>query len=136
DADAATWISAGEATLFDADALVGTRSSTVNVASGDAEDGDNDDNGIAAGSDVLSAVVTLGDGVGLGATEPVDEQLRSNDATDDDPDAGWAAGSDAHSNFSVDFGFSPLMRVGSTVWLDNGAGTVANAENGVLDAGE
>src|SRR5690606_26456667 len=114
-ADAVTegWISGAEAADYVVGALDNVRSSTEDVASLNVQDGDGDDNGIAAGTDVLTALIILGDGIGLGATEPTNETVYFGGlGGDDDPDAGWASGSDAHSNFSVDFGFSPLMRVG------------------------
>jgi hypothetical protein len=47
---------------------------------------------------------------------------------------------DANSNLSVDCGFYkptvPMHSLGNKVWIDDGAGTDANANNGTLDAGE
>ncbi|MDD5392158.1 MAG: IPTL-CTERM sorting domain-containing protein [Thiothrix sp.] len=47
---------------------------------------------------------------------------------------------DANSNLSVDCGFykptEPTHSLGNKVWVDDGAGTAANANNGTLDAGE
>ncbi|WML86420.1 IPTL-CTERM sorting domain-containing protein [Thiothrix subterranea] len=47
---------------------------------------------------------------------------------------------DANSNLSVDCGFykptEPVHSLGNKVWIDDGAGTAANANNGTLDAGE
>ncbi|UOG93786.1 MAG: IPTL-CTERM sorting domain-containing protein [Candidatus Thiothrix sulfatifontis] len=47
---------------------------------------------------------------------------------------------DANSNLSVDCGFykptESVHSLGNKVWVDDGAGTAANANNGTLDAGE
>ncbi|WP_062209017.1 SdrD B-like domain-containing protein [Demequina oxidasica] len=134
-ADTDGWITTAEGDLFDADALANLRSSSVDVYSTDVQDGDNDDNGIATNATVLSAEIALGGAVRAGASEPTDETTVLEGA-DEESDGDWANGSDAHSNFSVDFGFSPLMRVGSTLWLDNGNGDPSLAENGVMNDDE
>ena len=97
---------------------------------------DNDDNGAVSGADWVSSTITLGSTTGPYETEPTTETLRSDDATDDD--TGWASGTDARSNFTVDFGFYPGLRLGDTVWLDDGGSpfVAANEDNGVYDAGE
>ena len=43
---------------------------------------------------------------------------------------------DAYSNRTVDFGLTQSYSLGNRVWNDNGAGTPANANNGILDSGE
>ena len=49
-------------------------------------------------------------------------------------------GDDANGNLTVDCGFyqppAPTHSVGSRVWIDDGAGTTANANNGLADVGE
>ncbi len=110
--------------------------STTDAGTPEADTDDNDDNGVVTGIDWESGTVTLGAASGPYGTEPTTETLRSDDATDDD--SGWANGTDAFSNFTVDFGFYPGLRLGDTVWLDNGGSTYvqANEDNGVLDATE
>ena len=98
-------------------------------------DGDNNDNGVVENLNVAggpignaSNLVSLGPGGG----EPTNEQMRSDQATDDDNDLF----PDAVSNYSVDFGyhnpaaapFNPVS-IGSTVFLDPN-------NNGHQDAGE
>jgi LPXTG-site transpeptidase (sortase) family protein len=76
---------------------------------------DNNDNGVGQGSATVSAnVLTMNGG----------EAGMFNDATGITTDT------------SVDFGFVNLVAIGNRVWLDTGAGTSANANNGRLDAGE
>ena len=110
--------------------------STTDAGTPDTDADDNDDNGILAAGDWVSGPVTLGAASGPYGTEPTSETLRDGVATDDD--SGWANGTDAYSNFTVDFGFYPGLRLGDTVWLDNGGSTyvAANEDNGVLDATE
>ena len=98
-----------------------------------------DDGDIAGGNDIASTTFTLGagpdDGIG---TEPSNEVLRSGVGTDDD--AGWSGGPDNRSNFTVDFGFHQLLRIGNLVWLDNGGSGVdydpADENNGIADPQE
>ena len=49
-------------------------------------------------------------------------------------------GDDANSNLTLDCGFyqskTPLYSIGNQVWVDDGAGVAANANNGKRDAGE
>jgi protocatechuate 3,4-dioxygenase beta subunit len=98
----------------DAAALANLRSTT----DGGSTDVDNDDNGADFGGGWQSGPFTLGEAGPSFETEPTNERLRSNDGTDDD--LGWAAGTDARSNFSLDFGFFPGLRLGDTVWYDDG----------------
>lgn len=98
-------------------------------------DDDNNDDGMVAGAFWTSAVLTLGPG----QSEPAAETLRHLAASDDD--FGWAGGTDAHSNFTVDFGFYPGLRLGDFVWYDDGRTgpgvyNYANENNGQFDAGE
>ncbi|MFK8024759.1 MAG: SdrD B-like domain-containing protein, partial [Ilumatobacter sp.] len=130
--------------LIDADALVGARSSgfgetgTTGLdpdgASGtDDEDNDQDANGnLRGGQDLTSGTFTLGDE----AVEPTDETLRDDDATDDDPGSQPTTVDNDRSNLTVDFGIFRGVRIGNQVWLDDGNGTAANADNGVFDTGE
>ena len=76
-------------------------------------DADLDDNGDpAAGFASISAAVTLTEG-----EEPAGEAVEAGD---------W---DDVDSNFTVDFGFVPVVELGNTVFLDDN-------NNGVQDAGE
>jgi protocatechuate 3,4-dioxygenase beta subunit len=99
-------------------------------------DDDNNDDGVDSTNFWTSPVITLGPG----QSEPTDETLRYLSGGDDD--AGWTGGTDAQSNFTVDFGFYPGLRLGDTVWFDDGYNTgtssynYANENNGVFDAGE
>jgi hypothetical protein len=80
----------------------------------------NDDNNCSAGGDgsIKTSLFALTAG-----GEPVDD-----------------GDTDANSNLSVDCGFykpaEPTHSLGNKVWVDDGAGTVANANNGKLDEGE
>ncbi len=51
-----------------------------------------------------------------------------------------ADGDDTNGNMTVDCGFykptEPTHSIGNKVWIDDGAGTTANANNGLLDKGE
>ncbi|MEZ5452603.1 MAG: IPTL-CTERM sorting domain-containing protein [Thiothrix sp.] len=51
-----------------------------------------------------------------------------------------ADGDGTNSNLTVDCGFyqppAPTHSIGNMVWVDNGAGNAANANNGIRDAGE
>ncbi len=133
-----------------AGALDNLASSTTDATNAN-DDADNDDNGVDAGAtvspvtagDALSSIVTLGDADVDAAvnTEPTDEQFRSDNAADDD--SGWLGGPDSHSNFSVDFGYYELLRLGDVVWYDdgdvnenNGTYVPANEDNGIFDSNE
>lgn len=116
-------------------------SSTTETVAADLN-ADNDDNGVKAGTG--PSIVWASGSVVLGSsndavteTEPTNEAVRAGGA---DEDSGWANGTDARSNLTVDFGFYQLLRLGDTVWLDNGGDGAsydpANEDNGVLDAGE
>jgi LPXTG-site transpeptidase (sortase) family protein len=80
-------------------------------------DVDDDNNGLAPGSNVRSGKVTLG-----GASEP---------ETDNDPLTNPLTGEalNNYSNRTVDFGFAPLASLGNFVWNDLN-------QNGIQDAGE
>jgi hypothetical protein len=104
-------------------------------------DTNNDNNGIAptgAGVDtyvqagVSSGPITLG-----GATpEPTNDSTEaSGTAAYNATNSNGTAAADAQSNLSVDFGFHKVS-IGNRLWLDNGGGTPANADNGIADAGE
>ncbi|MEL6891984.1 MAG: SdrD B-like domain-containing protein, partial [Actinomycetota bacterium] len=129
--------------LIDPDALTGARGSGSSAAftpTDPDDDADNDTESIAnvggfggaTPADMVSEFVTVGEGTGN--DEPVDEQLRSDDATDDDPGSQPTVVPDARSNLSVDFGIFRGIRIGNQVWLDDGAG--ANEDNGQFDADE
>ena len=87
---------------------------------------DNDDNGQVNGASSRdSSPVAPG-----GASEPTDEQLRSDDPTDDDADSF----ADNQSNYAVDFGFWPLYRIGNLVWKDgnnDGLASPTPSESGI-----
>ncbi len=115
------------------DGLLSVTNGEEAAADGDA---DHDDNGIADasvpdGPGWLSGPVSLGPAVVTPpfGSEPTSETVRSDDATDADPDVGQpGAYPDDFSNFTVDFGFYRLG-LGSTVWFDTDG-------DGVQDAGE
>ena len=122
----------GDQPTLIAGALDGFRSSDVGEEIDPNLDVDNNDNGI--GPDAVTGN-WIADTISVGpnpldppfGSEPVDETLRSDDATDDDPDAGLAGYyPDDQSNYSVDFGFYKLT-LGNQVWFD------AN-DNGVFDS--
>jgi protocatechuate 3,4-dioxygenase beta subunit len=95
-------------------------------------DTDNDNNAASPASPLTAYSAT----VTLGGVEPTTETLRSGVATDDDADSF----ADAASNYTVDFGFWPQMRLGNVVWIDQSAMAPATYtptdNNGVLDPGE
>jgi hypothetical protein len=104
-------------------------------------DVNNDNNGIAptgtgtntyVQAGVSSGPVTLG-----GATqEPTNDNTEaSGTAAYNATNSNGTAAADAQSNLSVDFGFHKVS-IGNRLWLDNGGGTPANADNGIADAGE
>ena len=88
------------------------------VNAGDVDDvaTDGDNNFAVVGSSVQTSVLTLTTG-----KEP------TNDGD-----------TDANTNLSVDGGFYQPKKhsIGNMLWVDNGAGTEANADNGKYDAGE
>ncbi len=104
-------------------ALAGLTSSTQGESATPDGDVDNDDNGFGpsgpscAGSAIRSGPVTLGPN---GLSEPVNETLRADSVVDDDND-GNAVYADGLSNYSVDFGFAPLIDLGDLP--DTGPGT-------------
>lgn len=103
--------------------LAGLVSSSQGEEANPNDDIDNNDNGTTTGSvgaltGLVSGVVTLG----TGDSEPTNETLRSDDATDDDNDAY----PDALSNVSVDFGFRRLYDMGDA----DSVYPVSNADNG------
>ncbi|MEL6894347.1 MAG: SdrD B-like domain-containing protein, partial [Actinomycetota bacterium] len=128
-----------DADLADGGVLDGLASSTGNDAGGVAPDpddnADSDDNGDPSAYGVVSAAVTLSDDA-----EPTDETNPFSSAVDDGDGAGVGDGADsiddADSNLTVDFGFYQPLRVGNLVFLDDGAGTAANRNDGVADPGE
>ncbi len=117
-----------------AGALDNLASSTADAGDPDADADDNDDNGATVTGGWQTGVLTLGSSDdAVTETEPTNETHR--DGGDDD--SGWAGGTDARSNLTVDFGFYQLLRLGDIVWLDNG-GTGASfdptlEDNGVYD---
>lgn len=94
------------------------------------DDGDQNDNGLGDNltvtdlttNGVSSGVITLGEGDGF--QEPQDEATTKDGVAGVDP----VSNSDGLSNLTLDFGFTPSMSVGSTVFAD------AN-NNGTIDAG-
>ena len=97
----------------------------VNVVADPDNDADNDNNGDATGTGgdaitgLTSGIFTLG-----AESEPDNEQLRSDNATDDD--VGFV---DNRSNYSVDIGYTYAYRLGNLVWFDDN-------NNGQVDVGE
>ena len=81
------------------------------------DDADGDDNGIqnAPGEGVWSNVITL-----VGGTEPTGAAESGSGGDQDDE-------LDSNGNMTLDFGFAPLVSVGSTVFVDNN-------DNGMQDA--
>ncbi|NTV38698.1 MAG: hypothetical protein HGA51_01895, partial [Demequinaceae bacterium] len=77
---------------------------------------DNDDNGVSVLGGWQSAYATLGGMPNTFDTEPTIEVKRAGG----DDDLGWAGGTDARSEFTVDFGFYFGLRLGDTVWFDDG----------------
>ncbi len=126
----------GGGLTVNATALANLASSTTDAIDPDADATDNDDNGVTVASGWQSGIVTLGStDNAVTETEPTTE-LDFRTASDDD--TGWANGTDARSNVTVDFGFYQLLRLGDIVWLDNGGAGAGynptNEDNGVFDA--
>ncbi len=98
----------------------------------DPSDVDNDSNGAGTSGalDVTSAEISVGDPDLYDPTEPTDETLRDDLATDDD----GAGVADDQSNVTLDVGFVQPLRIGNLVWLDDGAGTDADEDDGQADA--
>ena len=113
---------------FEADALSGLQSSTQGEEVDPNLDIDNNDNGIGIGDWVASQVI-LGDVDGDSPqTEPIDETSRSDESTDDDPDAGIPGTyPDEQSNLSVDFGFFRLS-LGNQVFFDANDNAIADED--------
>jgi uncharacterized repeat protein (TIGR01451 family) len=89
-------------------------------------DGDNNDNGTLAGMYFTAGNLSVGDN--NFNTEPTNEKLRADVATDDDLGVGIIV--DNHGNLSVDFGFyQPKFSIGNEVWFDKN-------DNGIRDASE
>lgn len=88
---------------------------------------DNNDNGDDdTTSGLCSGVITLDD-----------NQLTNETPTDNGQAGQDGQGTeDNKSNLSIDFGVVPSYSLGNQIWIDDGAGTLANANNGQLDAGE
>ncbi|MEZ4984357.1 MAG: SdrD B-like domain-containing protein [Saprospiraceae bacterium] len=87
------------------------------------EDVDNNDDGIQAtsGAPTYSGTITLT----AGGEPTTGEDGFSNEDQDDDADPAY----DAYGDMTVDFGFTPAVSVGSTVFLDED-------NNGIQDTGE
>ncbi len=106
-------------------------------------DANNDNNGIAptgTGADTYVQAGVNSGSITLGSAPPE----PTNDATEQGTvgantynatNSNGTAAPDAQSNLSVDFGFHKVS-IGNRLWLDNGAGTLANADNGTPDTGE
>ncbi len=77
-----------------------------------------------------SAEISVGDPDLYDPTEPTDETLRDDLATDDD----GVVVADDQSNVTLDVGFVQPLRIGNLVWLDDGAGTDADEDDGQADA--
>ena len=90
---------------------------TSGGADANTDDNDKDNNCVANNNGAQTLAVTLAAG-----TEPT------------------ADGDDANGNMTVDCGFyqskTPLYSLGNQVWVDDGAGVTANANNGKRDTGE
>ena len=105
-------------------ALNGLYSTAFTALNPNTDQDDEDDNGIdqpnPSATGIRSGIVSLNPN-----TEPTGEDGEPGVVPDND------------SNLTVDFGFNvQTVSLGNRVWLDNGAGTFANANNGVMDAGE
>ena len=115
-----------------AENFTGTNLLASYVASTGGDDGqdtdiDNNDNGDNdTATNVCSGIITIDD----------------SELTNETPTDGGSAGEDGKgtadnkSNLTIDFGFVPSYSLGNQIWIDDGAGTLANANNGKLDAGE
>jgi len=106
------------ASISDVDEDFPASSTPTNLTPND--DTDNDDNGIqdAIGDGVWSNVITL-----TAQEEPSDEPGSGGDQDDAD---------DLNGNMTLDFGFAPLVSVGSTVFVDNDdSGTQEDDEPGI-----
>jgi hypothetical protein len=90
-------------------------------------DVDNNDNGDDdTATNVCSGVIALAD------NEPVRESPTDNGQAGQD----GQGTADNKSNLTIDFAVVPSYSLGNQIWVDDGAGTPANANNGKLDAGE
>jgi len=106
-------------------ALEGFHPSTV-VSTTPADEVDNDSNGVQTGAVNRSGLIALG------GTEPVTEQLRVDDTTDDDLGLASPRIDDDRSDFTVDFGYYSIS-LGNQVFFDaNGNGVYEPADG---DAG-
>mgnify|MGYP006269710195 CR=1 FL=1 len=94
-------------------------------------DGDNNDNGTldaTAATNGVDGIAAAFVTVGTGDSEPTNEQLRSDDATDDDTaDGSGGTVPDNRSNVTVDFGFYQQLSLGDVVFFDTN-------NDGVFDA--
>lgn len=79
---------------------------------------------------LASAVITLG----TGDSEPIDEQLRSDDPTNDDTDGMAGTVPDNRSNVTVDFGFYQKLSLGDLVFFDTNNDGIFDADG--VDAGD
>ncbi|CAG0958252.1 Serine-aspartate repeat-containing protein D [Anaerolineales bacterium] len=84
---------------------------------------DNNDNGdgVAGGTVTFDTGDSLTMNPGVDAAKP-NRTVSNATGTTTDP--------------TIDFGFVGMVAIGNRVWIDDGAGTFANANNGRLDAGE
>jgi hypothetical protein len=103
-------------------------------------DANNDNNGIApAGGNYVGLGVTSGTVMLGGATpEPTTDNTEAGTVGTNTYNATNSNGTvapDGQANLSVDFGFHKVS-LGNRLWLDDGAGTPANANNGIPDSGE
>jgi LPXTG-site transpeptidase (sortase) family protein len=90
---------------------------------------------------IISSTIDLSlvSGFPTGETGSGDTSTASgfNPTAGDGPNSRGRYGeTDARSDLTIDFGFFKPMSLGNRVFLDDGAGTSANSNNGIMDAGE
>ena len=90
----------------------------------DVDNNDNGDNDLQGG--LCSGTISLAD------NEPLNETSTDGAASGQD----GQGTDDNKSNLTIDFGIVPTYSIGNQIWIDDGAGTLENANNGKLDAGE
>ena len=133
---AGRYVVAVDPTNFAAGAVLeetrGSTSGAPNPAAAD-DQIDNNDNGrdaVNASYGVLSSSINL-----VAGAEATGENVSGN-AADGPAGFGTNGQTDSDSELTVDFGFFKPMSIGNRVWFDDGAGTAANRNNGLLDTGE
>jgi len=104
-----------------ADLINGPNEDDINLLDPDTDVDDNDDNGVLDGNmsypgAVASNTITLGG--------PIDEPL--NEDPDNDPTT-----LDENENLTVDFGFVPIVSIGSNVFIDNNNDGIDDGDGGI-----